>query len=307
MLDSKLYLLGLFPALLLTPLPGGGHGEPATAGPQRFTQTFSDEFGPEVGDWQAEQLLLPKFSGPAGSTLVRAEVEVCGQSVGLAQFQNLDETGCLFSYAVRADVSLVPSDPDSPVDEYMLHLEATGGPFQLGPGEQGSDVTDTGLVCSPLQVFEEPEQLAFFHATPADPMLEFDHQGTTHSEHSGCGVIDFHSDVTSGLSVRVTYVYELSPNQPPLCLFGCDPISICDNGTSTILLDAHRAEDPEKQPITYQWRTNCPNSTLTEPTGKVTLLIIDHGGGACTTECDVQLTVSDGELESVCSDHLVIP
>jgi hypothetical protein len=299
--------LGSFPALLLAPLPRPGQGETTTAGPPRFSQTFSAEFGPEVGDWQGEQLVLPKFNGPAGSALIRAEVETCGQTIGVAQFQNLDETSCLFSYEVTADILMEPVEEESPVADFTLALAATGGPFPLSPGEIGSDVCDSGLVCTPVQVFTERGELAFFYATPADPMLEFDHQGVTSSEHTGCGVVDFHSDVDSMLSVRVTYVYELGGNRPPVCMFGCDPIAICDNGTSTILLDAHRAFDPEKQPITYEWRTDCPNSTLTDPTGRVTLLIIDHGGGACTTECDVQLTVSDGELESVCSDHLVIP
>lgn len=306
MLGSKGFAAVFMPALLLSPPaePGGG---PAAEGGRRYTQTYSDEFGPEVGDWYGEQLIVPKFTGPDGAHLVRVEVQTCGQSLGIARFQNLDQTGCTFTYDVTANILLSPADADSPCGDFPLTLEANGGPFPLDPGQTNTDVTDTGTICSPVEVFDQEDDLSFFYASEDDALLVFDHYGITHSSHTGCGVVDFHSRVDSMLSVQVTYVYELGGNQPPICRFGCDPVSICQGGTSTIIFDAKRSEDPEKQPLTYRWRTSCPHATFTNPTGRTTLLVFDHGSGPCTTECDVQLTVSDGELESVCSDHVSIP
>jgi len=301
-------LPGLAPFVLLPLLPSGELPRqlPAnpTAGPELFTQTFSDQFGPEIANWNGEQLLIPKFTNPRDSTLREVRVEMCGETFAEATFQNLDDEPCVYVYEVFSDIQLSCADPDIPMGEFALDLTVAGGPIPLAPGELGMDAGGTGSVCNPVEVVEDKTLLQHFIAGPGDEMLVFDSSGFTGSATQGCGGIDFYCLVESSVSVTVTYTFELPPDLPPLCLFGCDPLMICENGITLILLDARRSEDPEGEPLAYAWTTDCPNAVIDDPSARTTLLTIDTGSGPCELTCEVTLAVSDGVNVSECGDTI---
>lgn len=303
----------LAPALLLpfsvpparVPLPAIGGGASCPPGSETFVQVFPDTFGPEIGDWVNEQLVVPKFMGPRGSTLIQVDVELCGQTFGDVQFQNLDDEPCTLTYDIQVDAQMIPNDPASPVKDFDFALNASGGPIMLDPGESGTDSFDSGNLCDPVQTFTEPAQIKFFVASPGDEQVIFDHAGATSSAHIGCGVLDFQSEIHSSLSVMVRYTYCL-PNLPPTCDFSCDILVMCRGSITMIQLDGSGATDPEGQPITFFWSTNCPNATIDDPTSPTPILTIDTTGGPCDLECQVRLDVSDGFNTASCRGIVIL-
>lgn len=183
-------------------------------GQQQVTETFTDAFGPEIGDWQNETLSVPKFTLPPNSTLIRAELTLCGQVDGMAEFQNNDDDVCTLTYQVGADIMATPDDPASPVDDFNINnITASGGPITLQPGQNGSDTFDSGIQCAPNspQIFTGGPDLAWFISQPGDDTVLLNHSGQTSSQHFGCGVLDFSTTIFSEVFLTVTYVYCITP------------------------------------------------------------------------------------------------
>lgn len=288
---------------LPSPNPQGGVICPD--GSQASVLKVMDSFGPKLGDWSGEQLVVPKFVGPRGSTLIQVDVQLCGQTFGDVQFQNLDDEPCTFTYGIQVNATVMPADPASPINDFNFAIMASGGPFPLDPGESGSDSFDSGEMCDAVQTFTDPADLAFFTSSPGDKDLVFDHAGATGSSHFGCGVLEFMSEIHSSVSVSVTYSFCLQ-NLPPTCNFTCDIIVMCDGDITMIQLDGTGARDPEGNPLTFFWTTNCPNATIDDPTSPTPILTIDTSGGECDLECQVYLEVSDGFHTTRCRGTVFI-
>lgn len=280
-----------------------GAGAACPDGSVPLVQVFEDQFGPEEGDWQLQQLDVPKFSGPLGARLIQVDVELCGRATGDVQFQNNDDLPCTLLYGVTVDAGLEADDPTSPLQPFVLSLQASGGPIDLAPGQQGSDAFDSGPICNPAQTFTSLPALNHFISTPGDKTLVFNHSGVSNSSHFGCGIINFQSTTFSSLSVTVKYTYCLV-NKEPICNAGCDYFISCIGNPMVLALDSGMSHDPDGTPLTYLWTTTCANSTIADPTAATTTISVDTTG--CNVECQAHLTVSDGFHSDTCRIIIVI-
>lgn len=187
-------------------------------GHEQGTQVFTDTFGPEIGDWGTittpETMMVPKFVPPVNATLIRAEFTLCGRVTGTANYQNNDDDPCTLSFTVTAQVQAEPADAASPLTSLTLDLEAEHFGINLAPGQNGSSNFDSGIECAPGTplVFTSGPDLDWFIASPGDEDVVIEHVGHTFSQHTGCGVIDFTSDIFTDLFIRVTYTYCIPPD-----------------------------------------------------------------------------------------------
>lgn len=105
----------------------------------------------------------------------------------------------------------------------------------------------------------------------------------------GCPTIDFPG-------TRITLVVTFESNRPPTCSAGGPYVSDCPIGP--IALDGSASSDPDGDPLTYAWTTDCPGSIANADQPLATLNL----DGGCLVECNVTLEVGDGtELVSCTS------
>lgn len=86
-------------------------------------------------------------------------------------------------------------------------------------------------------------------------------------------------------------------NLPPACDAGGPYLVECQGNQGSILLDASLSSDPDGDPLTYLWTTDCPGGTFDDSTGAGPTLLVD-GPATCTATCSVDLTVTDPFGES---------
>lgn len=109
-------------------------------------------------------------------------------------------------------------------------------------------------------------------------------------------VLSFTCPTTDFPGTRITLVVTFATNQPPVCSAGGPYVSDCPIGP--IALDGSGSSDPDGDPLTYAWSTDCPG-TITDADQPLATLNLDAG---CEADCTVTLEVGDGlELVSCTS------
>jgi hypothetical protein len=295
-------------ALVVPTSPALATGDSCPPGSTRETETYIDTFGPELARWRNETLVVPKFDRGPDETLIGVELELCANVMGSVAYTNLGEAPCTLTYEVEFLAAAMAADPASPVLPFQVSAAAQGGPIQLGPGEGGMEAFDSGVQCAPTQTFFDPVDLEYFVATPGDDELVLDHAGVSNTVVNGCAALLFNSEAFSTLTLRVTYTYCAGqPNNPPKCRIVPVGEVVCQGDTTVVMLDGSYSEDPEDDPLTYLWSSDCPNSFFDDATSATPLLTIDTSGG-CDLMCTVYLTVNDGGHDTSCMKPIrVVP
>jgi hypothetical protein len=97
---------------------------------------------------------------------------------------------------------------------------------------------------------------------------------------------------------RLLGTFSAFSTTPPTCNAG-GPYYVAVGATS-IQLNGTGSSDPDNDPLTYKWTTDCPNATFDDPTSATPVLTFSQGG-VCNQQCRVTLTVDDGCDSSTCS------
>lgn len=98
-----------------------------------------------------------------------------------------------------------------------------------------------------------------------------------------------------------------NPNIAPNCQAGTAYNVACQGLETRVALDGTNSTDPDGQSISFQWNTDCPNTSLRESNTSTPLLILTGPGVGVATSCQVGLMVSDGIDSSSCTAQINVP
>jgi hypothetical protein len=99
-------------------------------------------------------------------------------------------------------------------------------------------------------------------------------------------------DVDDQGIARVTFSVKMS-NVPPTADAGGPYFAECDGVATDVQLDGTGSFDPNNDPLAYLWTTDCPGGSFDDDTSATPILTVDSVA-PCPLECDVFLTVDDG-------------
>jgi len=97
------------------------------------------------------------------------------------------------------------------------------------------------------------------------------------------------SATTTGFGVTI-----LNGNLPPTSDAGGPYTAECAGAATTVALDGSGSTDPDGDPLTYSWSTNCPGGTFDTSTIAQPTLTINPSAN-CAFICQVSLTVTDNK------------
>lgn len=126
--------------------------------------------------------------------------------------------------------------------------------------------------------------LGFVSDVVTDPLFDhIDYIGYSEVVNNpfGCAFNDF-----PGTRVKLVVTY--AAGSPPVCDAGGPYVSDCPNGP--IVLDGSGSFDPDSDPLTYAWTTDCPGAIVS---GDQPIATLDLSAG-CAADCTVTLAVNDG-------------
>jgi len=128
---------------------------------------------------------------------------------------------------------------------------------------------------------------------------------------------DCQADFTLGQSIGLSYdiclkvtdnfgEYDIActtaliiPNFPPVCDAGGPYAAECEGATTSLQLDGTGSSDPDYDPLTYAWTTDCPGGSFNDPTSPMPVLTVDSVA-PCALSCSATLVVTDDDgAESV--------
>jgi hypothetical protein len=96
------------------------------------------------------------------------------------------------------------------------------------------------------------------------------------------------------------YTYGLLTNEPPVCGSPAFVDVECDGPMTTVVgLDGTTSSDPDDDPLSFSWTTDCPGGSFDDATSATPVLTIESTTGVCAPlSCSATLTVSDDGGES---------
>ncbi len=116
------------------------------------------------------------------------------------------------------------------------------------------------------------------------------------------------SDLTWKLATASTFTTSqlpaCSPNSAPKCGALVPNVASCQGDQTRVPLSGSQATDPDNDPLTYKWSTDCAGATISDPTAANPDLVVDTSDGKAKN-CGVWLVVSDGVNEPATCDQTV--
>lgn len=98
---------------------------------------------------------------------------------------------------------------------------------------------------------------------------------------------------TGGTYVQIPDGNPNFPNNPPTCDAGGPHVKECQGTTTGVALNASGSSDPDADPLTFLWTTDCPGGSFDDDTSNTPTLTVDTIA-PCPLMCNVLLVVEDG-------------
>lgn len=132
------------------------------------------------------------------------------------------------------------------------------------------------------------------NTTQAPPFnVQFSWQATQADRGSAYSVLIVYTDEI-GLQGTCTFSVSVPDNEPPLCAIDDDLSNLfCEGATTQVPLNATSVSDPDGDPVTYAWSTDCTNAIIADDKAEMTSMELSDPGAGLAQSCNVFLTVSD--------------
>ena len=112
--------------------------------------------------------------------------------------------------------------------------------------------------------------------------------------------VNFSGATSPAFATPVLCDLTINCNEIPVCDIGGPYVAACNSPTTNIQLDGSNSSDPELDPLSFLWDTDCPGGSFDDDTSETPVLSVAVPPG-CTT-CNVFLTVTDpGGSDSACT------
>lgn len=104
------------------------------------------------------------------------------------------------------------------------------------------------------------------------------------------------------------YSHILLANESPICVSPASIGAECDGATTTVFgLDGSGSSDPDDDPLSFSWTTDCPGGVFDDASSATPALTVESTTGVCgPLSCFATLTVSDdSDEEDTCVPTIV--
>jgi len=238
----------------------------------------------------------------SGDTLVVAAVndDTHGQASGVVYLFEKPLGG--WSGTLNEDAKLLASDGTA-FDTFGFSTAISG--TRVLVGAQGND--DSGLQSGSAYVFKKPlsgwsgirNEAA--RLIPSD-IAAGDLFGVPLAISGDTAVVGAQLDDDNGTDSGSAYIFEVVlTNQPPFCNTEPEVLVECSGGNlQTVSLNGSASFDPNNDPLTFSWTTDCPSGAFDDSSSATPVLTVDAllPGVCAPLNCTATLTVIDDSGES---------